>query len=259
MRRWRWLLLAQGLVSAVVVLMLLVFAGERWGGGISAEGELRLSIDANANNGNRPCDPIDQVGVVSLSAVHRVGICIENYVPNSINNFEFHIRYSGDPSDNDPPLLNTAATVPYGGSPKSCPGGDTGCLNANPNANDGADDVNGLTLGDGWDCTGLKLAPPKGEDPKTSGVADAFIVCYADLSDPDQDLAVNPGLLATIEFTATVVGVDVIDFGPINSANLNNVQSPRPGGGVARCGTKVPSDQVPCIGATIFKGITPTP
>jgi hypothetical protein len=258
MRQWKWLLLAQGLVSATVVLMLLVFNGERLGGDVSAQSTLQLRIDANITNG-RPCNPIDDVAVVSLGAVHKVGVCIENYVPNSINNVELHIRYTGNPNATPPTTLNTAATKPYGGSPKSCPGGDVGCLNANPDANDGNDDVNGLTLGDGWDCTGMKLAPPKGEDPSTPGVADAFIVCYADLSDPDQDLAANPGLLATIEFTVSGTGIDTIDFGNIDDANANSIFSPRPGGGVARCGTGVPAEQVPCIGATIFKGITPTP
>ena len=88
-------------------------------------------------------------------------------------------------------------------------------------------------------------------------MADAFIVCNASLGGPDQDLAANPGLLATITFTAQSAGIDTVDFGPIDPTNTNNVQSPRPGGGVARCGTWVPADQIGCFGATITKAIAP--
>ncbi len=246
MTRWKWLLLAQGLASAVVVLMLLIFNGERSGGDVAAQSTLQLSIDANITNGSRACDPIDNVSVVSSDAVHKVGVCIENYVPNSINNFEFHIRYTGNPSTNVPPRLNIATEIPGGN------------LDGNPDANDG-NDPTGFKLGGGWDCTGFGLAPPVGDDPSTPDVADAKIVCFANLVSPDQDLAANPGLIATIEFTAVGTGIDIIDFGPNDVTNANNVQSPRPGGGVARCGTSVPADQVPCNGATIFKGITPTP
>jgi hypothetical protein len=214
-----------------------------------------LHIDAKQDPGGTWCKSLDDTATVGVDAVHKVGVCIEDYVPNSVQAFELHIRYTGDPSTNDPPLLNTAATEPYTGSPKSCPGGDTACLDANPDANDTkVPDTNDPNyLGSGWDCTGMKLAPPKGDDPATPTVADAFIVCNAKPAAPDQDLTANPGLLATIEFTATGVGDDVIDFGPIDATNANHFQDPRPGAGVARCGTKVPADQVGCFGATITK------
>jgi hypothetical protein len=215
-----------------------------------------LRIDADITNGSRPCDPIDATATVHVGAVHKVGVCIEGCVPNSVRAFELHIRYAGDPSDNDPPLLNIAPTEPYTGSPKSCPGGDTGCLDANPDANDTKppDLNNPRFLGSGWDCTALVgLAPPVGDDPATPNVADARIICNAGLASRDQDLAANPGLLATIEFTATGAGDDIIDFGPIDASNRNAVREARPGGGVARCGTAVPADQVGCFGASITK------
>jgi hypothetical protein len=215
-----------------------------------------LHIDADITNGSRPCAPIDDTATVGVGGTHKVGVCIENHAPNSIRAFELHIRYTGDPSDNDPPLLNFAPDPQ--GSEESQNGGSgpdcatDGCLNDNPDANDG-DDPAGFRLGGGWDCTGLYIVRPVGEDPSTPNVADAKIICNANLVSPDQDLAANPGLLATIEFTATSVGIDTIDFGPIDASNRNAVRGPRQGGGVARCGTAVPADQVGCFGAVVHK------
>jgi hypothetical protein len=254
MKRSKLPLVVLGLLPLVLVLTIVGLGGARSGGDASAQATLRLRIDADVTNGSRPCDPIDDLAVVSLGAVHNVGICIENYEANFINNFELHIRYVGDPSDEDPPRLNIATELtspsPY--------------LDDNPDANDSgappASDPNDPDrLGFNWSCTGLGIAPPVGEDTSTPGVADARIACNADLAVPDQDLATDPGLLATIEFTAGMTpGVDTIDFGPINSTNKNLVVAPRPGAGNARCRTGS-ADQVPCLGATIFKGITPTP
>jgi len=180
---------------------------------------------------------------VAVGSVHKVGVCIEDYVPNSVNNFELHIRYTGDPNATPPTTLNSATELP-----DVAP-----ALDDNPDLNDG-DDPSGFKLGGGWDCTGLGLVFPKGDDPGTPNVADAFIVCYAALANPDQDLSADPGLLATIEFTAQGAGDDVVNFGPVDFQNASNVQSPRPGGFPARCGTGVPADQVGCFGATIHKG-----
>jgi hypothetical protein len=123
----------------------------------------------------------------------------------------------------------------------------------NPDANDG-DDPAGYKLGAYWNCTASTMARPLGEDPSTPGVADARIVCNVDFSTPDQDLTADPGLLTTIEFTATSPGVDTIDFGPNDASNWNGVGKPRPGGGNAYCGTAVPHyEQIDCFGATITK------
>jgi hypothetical protein len=212
-----------------------------------------LHIDADITNGSRPCDPVDDTATVAVGAAHKVGVCIEDYVPNSIGSFELYIRYTGDPDATPPTTINIAPTLDCGSGT-----GDPGCLNANPNANDG-DDPTGFKLGGGWacGCFGLPVCFPKGDDPRTPGLADALIVCYgAPLNNPDQDLSANPSLLATIEFTAVGAGTDTIDFGPIE-ANATSVLSPRPGGGVARCRTGVPEDQVGCFGATIHKVAAP--
>jgi len=132
-------------------------------------------------------------------------------------------------------------------------------LDGNPDANDG-EDMNGFKLGAGWDCSGFGFVPPVGEDPRTPGVADARIVCYAALANPDKNLTADPGLLATVTFVAQKAGIDTIDFGPIHDYNQNSVYMDMPWPGEwANCGTQVPDDQVRCFGARIFKGSTPTP
>jgi hypothetical protein len=200
-----------------------------------------LHIDADITNGARPCDPIDDTATVAVGAAHKVGVCIEDYVPNSIDAFELYIRYTGNPDATPSTTLNVAQTLT----------GPAPMLDLNPDANDG-DDPTAFKLGGGWDCSGLGVVPPVGENTNTVGVADAFIACNADLVNHDRDLSASPGLLATIEFTASKAGTDTIDFGPID-ANMTNVQNPRPGGGVARCGTMVADAQVGCFGATIVK------
>jgi len=199
-----------------------------------------LHIDADITNGTRPCDPLDSTAAVILGSVHKVGVCIEDYAPNSVEAFELHIRYTGDPSDNNPPLLNVATEKT--GVPS---------VDDNPDANDG-DDVTGYKLGGNWNCTGYDLIEPVGEDPSTPGVADANIICNGS----DKDLAANPGLLATVEFTATVAGVDTIDFGPLDVVNYNVVGWPLPDGWEGRCGMAPRVEQrIGCFGATITKTI----
>jgi hypothetical protein len=195
--------------------------------------QTHLHIDADITNGNRPCDPIDETATVAVGSTHEVGVCLETYDPNSVEAFELHIHYGS---------LNVATEVP-----DAAP-----ALDDNPDANDG-DDPAGFMLGGGWDCTGLGVQMPMGEDPVTAGVTDAIIVCNADIMTPDLDLAADPGLLATVEFTASSPGTDTIDFGPIDGQNKNAVGKPRPGGGLARCGTAVSADEVGCFGATIYK------
>ena len=214
-----------------------------------------LHIDADITNGARPCDPIDETATVAASATHSVGVCIQDYVPNSIDNFDLRIRYTG--GLNFAPDPQGAEEPANGGAGPDC---TPGCLDDNPNANDGNDPA-GFKLGGGWDCTVFGVVRPVGEDPTTPNVADARIACIASISSPDLDLAANPGLLATIGFQATGIGVDTIDFGLIDDANTNTVGTlvTIPNGGAANCGSFSPTDQVGCFGATIFKGITPTP
>ncbi len=212
--------------------------------------QTHLHIDADATNGVRPCDPIDSEATVAMGETHQVGVCIETYEPNSVGTFELHIRYTGNPDAEPPTTLNSAETVPCGAALGEAAMQDTACLDANPDANDGAGTD---MLGTGWDCTSFGLLYPQGENPLTPGVADAVIVCHSNLASPDQELTADPGLLATITFTVNSAGDDVIDFGPIDSNNTNAVGAPRPGDGFARCGTAVPADEVGCFGAVVHK------
>ncbi len=199
-----------------------------------------LHIDADLADGfcTAPYD-----ATVTVGSVHDVGVCLETYTPTTVNNFQLRVYYTGDPDALPPTILNSSPNP-------GCAPADPKCLDSNPDANDG---TGSDKIGTGWDCTGLGIAPPVGEDTATVGVADAFIVCNASLGAPDQQLADDPGLLATIEFTALSAGVDTVDFGPIDATNATNVQSPRIGGGAARCGTAVAADHIGCFGATITK------
>jgi len=135
-----------------------------------------LHIDADITNGSRPCDPVDDTATVAVGAAHKVGVCIEDYVPNSIDAFELYIRYTGNPDATPPTTLNVAQTLT----------GPAPMLDLNPDAADG-DDPTGFKLGGGWlcDCFGLPMCFPKGDDPRTPGLADALIFCYVDLVNPD--------------------------------------------------------------------------
>ena len=185
-----------------------------------------------------------------MGDTHQVGVCIETYEPNSIGTFELHIRYTGDPDADPPTTLNSAETIPCGATDGETALDDSACLDANPDANDGAGTDK---LGTGWDCTSLGLQLPLGEDPRRRAWPTRSLCATANLVSPDQELTADPGLLATITFTANSAGDDVIDFGPIDTSNSNAVGTPRPNGGFARCSTAVAADQVACFGATVHK------
>ena len=226
---------------------------------------LHLHIDADTTNGTRPCDPIDATATVVVGAVHKVGVCLEDYPPNSVEAFELFIssndslNFAPDPQGiedqngeggldhwNCSDWMDNDGDTKIDLADEECIGATTATsLDDNPDANDG-DDPTGFKLGGGWDCTGIRLAPPRSE------VLPIHLVCFADFWNPDKDLSANPGLLATVEFTAMNQGTDIIDFRPIYTA----VGYPLPGGELARCGTPPRAEQsMGCFGATITKTI----
>ena len=232
MKAWWRLLLVQGLVAAAVLLILFALNRQHSHGDVSAQSAFQLSIDANPVNGTRPCDPVDPIRVVNPGDTYTVGLCIENQ-PEAPQSFYIRILYDGN--------LNTAPEV-ANVSP---------ALNDNPDANDGDGGAAGDKLGTGWDCSGFGFLYPKGDDPSTPG-ADALIVCNADVVTPDADLTISPGLMATITFKAssTQAGIEAVSWGDDTSL----------GGSVGTIGFCVGAEPlIPCNGATIFKGITPTP
>jgi hypothetical protein len=187
-----------------------------------------MAIDADPTNGSAPCSPIDAARTVNTGVTYTVGICVTGTGGVAPNAFTAVLVYDGN--------LNSASTITC-----SAP-----CLDANPNANDG-NSTDGSLLGSGWVCFGgLVITPPVGDDPATAGVADANINCLADVSSPDTDLTDDPGLLASVTFTATSGGVENLTL-----SGASNVFGENCGIGIT------------CAGATITKSgavvNTPTP
>jgi hypothetical protein len=232
MKAWWRLLLVQGLVAAAVLLILFALNRQHSHGDVSAQSAFQLSIDANPVNGTRPCDPIDPIRVVNPGETYTVGVCIENQ-PEAPRSFALRVLYDG--------TLNTAPEVPDEGS----------ALNDNPDANDGDGGTAGDRLGTKWDCSGFTIKYPEGDDPNTPE-ADAIIVCNANVVHPDADLTISPGLLVTITFqaSATNFGSEVVSYGGDTSIG-------GAAGSIGYCAETEPV--IPCVGAMIFKGITPTP
>lgn len=232
MKRWRWPLLAQGVIALAVILALLGLRADHPNHDAAAQATFRFSIDADPSNGTRPCSPVDSARVVNPGQTYTVGLCIENQ-PEAPQAFSLRVIYDGN--------LNTAPEV-ADVSP---------ALDDNPDANDGDGGVAGDKLGTGWNCTGFGIQFPKGNDPFTPEF-DTLINCNANIVAPDADLTITPGLLATIAFQAssTNVGVEALAYGQ-DTAVAGAIEE------IGSCGIAPPV--IPCLGATIFKGVTPTP
>jgi hypothetical protein len=230
MKRWRWPLFAQGVIALAVIITLLCLRTGDSTTNVSAQPTFRISIDAIPANGTRPCDPVDPVRVVNPGDTYTVGLCIESQ-PEAPQAFSLRVLYDG--------TLNVAPEV-ADVSP---------ALDDNPDANDGDGGTAGDKLGTGWNCTGFGIQFPKGDDPFTPGT-DALINCNANIVTPDADLTITPGLLATITFQATNVGAETLTWG-------EDTAIAGAAGEIGHCALADPI--IPCEGATIFKGITPTP
>jgi len=225
-------LLLSGVVAVIVVLVFTL----RPGGPDGASGQatdtqqagFELAIDANVENGNGPCDPIDSEAFVAVGTAHRVAVCVVN--PSEAP-FAFLTRVTYDGQ------LDVAPDVPC----------TSPALDCNPDANAGATTFSSPDLGARWDCTGLTVFLPRGDDPNTQDVHDATIACNADLRNPDTTL-VDGGPLEVITFNVIGRGDDQIEFSPdTHVAGAAAV--------IGRCGTsKIPSETIPCHGAVIHKG-----
>jgi hypothetical protein len=219
-------------------------------------GMTHLHVDADPTNGTRPCDPIDSTRTVQVGQTYDVALCLEGYTPNALEAFLLRLYYGGADAINTSPTLEGPAPM----------------LDLNPDANDG-DSAAGLSLGSGWDCSGFGIFPPVGDDlgtPPPPGNAalcldqygqavplcrDAVISCNANLASEDLDLSANPGLLATVEFTATGEGTEQLTWG--DDTQIGGPDLVQLGGGSLAsegfCGSDVPSEQIQCLGATIRK------
>ena len=231
-------LLLAGVVAVVVMLVFTLGPGRPNGAlgqtAYMAQAGFELAIDADADNGKGPCDPIDAEAFVEEGATHRIAVCVLN-PPKLPFAFFTQVIYDGQ--------LNVAPDVPSCTSP---------ALDCNPDANACTTTFSTPSLGARWDCTGLTVFPPVGDDPYTSDVLDASMACNTDLTNPDTTL-VGSGPLEVITLKAIGRGDDHLELSPqTHVADDANV--------MGRCGTSnIPEETVPCHGAVIHIGETSHP
>jgi len=221
-----------------------------------------LHVDANPNNGTRPCDPLDSTRTVQVGDTYDVALCLETYAPNKLEAFKLRLYYDMKASNlsiNTAPDPQGAEEPAHGGTGPDC----GSCLDDNPDANDTkAPDTNDPEyLGSDWDCSGFTVFPPVGDDVNTpcqdqygqpiTPCHDAVIICNANIGMPDLDLSADPGLLATVRFTATGEGTELLTWG--DDTELVGSDLVLPAGSSALCGPEVPESQIGCFGATINK------
>jgi hypothetical protein len=226
-------LLLSGVVAVIVVL---VFTLRPWGpDGASGQATntqqagFELAIDADADNGTGPCYPIDSEAFVDVGTTHRVAVCLVN-PPEPPFAFFTQVIYDGQ--------LEVAPDVVPCTSP---------ALDCNPDANAGATTFSSPDLGARWDCTGLTVFLPTGDDPYTPDVHDASIACNGDLRNPDTTL-VDGGPLNVVTLNAIGRGDDHLEFSP--ETHLAGAAAI-----MGRCGTsKIPEETIPCHGAVIHIG-----
>jgi len=158
------------------------------------QGAFELAIDADVENGNGACDPIDDEADVEAGATHQVAVCVLN-PPVPIFAFLTRVVYDGQ--------LNRAPELP-----DVLP-----ALDDNPDANAGDTTFSSPDLGARWNCSGFGIYPPRGDDEYTPEKQDAVLACIPDLRDPDTTL-VQGGPLAVITFQAVGQGDDHLEFDP---------------------------------------------
>ena len=175
---------------------------------------LTLSIDADITNGSRPCDPIDETATVAGRRrsqgrrLHRE-LRAELHQQRSSSTSATPATRTRQPADHHQHCATRGCA-----DRRALPGRQPGRQRRRrPHRLQAGRRLGLHRLGASrrpWART-----PTRRTWPTRSSSA------YANLVNPDQDLSANPGLLATIEFTATGAGVDTIDFGPIDDTNNN--------------------------------------
>jgi hypothetical protein len=207
-----------------------------WGQAADAQqAGFELSIDADVENGTGPCYPVDSEAFVDVGSTHRVAVCVLN-PPEPPFAFFTQVIYDGQ--------LSTAPEVPDV-SP---------ALDDNPDANAGVTTFSSPDLGARWDCTGLTVFPPVGDDPYTPEQKDASMACNADLRNPDTTL-VDGGPLEVVTFNAIGQGDNRIEFSPETHIGADIAGKSVV---IGRCGL-LPAETIPCHGAVIHQGEKPRP
>jgi len=200
-----------------------------------------VEIDADARNGDGPCDPVD--GTAEVGGTHEVAVCITD-APERVWSFAFRVLYS--------PALNQCVD-------EEC-GDPNHCLDDNPDANVGETLGSGLPtnpdLGGGdcsdhdWSCTGGGVMEPYCDNPYTAET-DARLDCLGICGPYTSPVNANPWPLAVVTFNALSAGIDTL--------TLKDVGIGGPNGYEVYCNPPY-GVEIPCFGATLdVQEWTPTP
>jgi len=193
-----------------------------------AQGGAALVLDMNADNGNGPCDPIDDTVSVGKGSEYKVAVCLRGaFTPPAA----FEIHMSNDTS--------VGQCVPV-----EC--ADKDCLDVNPDANAGTTTW-GTSLGANWDCEYMDLQPPSCDENGR-----VFISCLT-LDPPTLPAGLGvTAPLAVITFKAISEGTDTFSLGSDSVAYTFDVSplvdcsgsTPCPGGSVAITAAGAPTATV---------------
>ncbi len=209
-----------------------------------AQGEPFMQLDMDPNNGSGPCNPVDDSVTVGQGSEYDVAVCLTDST-DSPNSFEFHI----DHNDSVDQCV-----------PEDCP--DKNCLDSNPDANAGTTTF-GQSLGTGWDCFVMDVAPPSCSDT----LGQISLACIA--ATTPGTLPAGPGVSAPvgiIHFKAASQGTDKLSIAVATAADWETAEifDCDQDSGSCRGGTVVvgpPSPEsptpVPTAALTPAPGVTP--
>jgi len=191
-----------------------------------------VEIDADAHNGNRPCDPVDVSAAAEVGERHEVAVCITD-APASVMALSFGLVYD---STLDDCVEEECA--------------EASCLDGNPDAN------LGLTLGSGpttdpdlgvdgdWSCSGGGLVPPTCDWPYTADT-DALLGCLGQTGPYTSPVDADPWPLAVVTFDAGSPGVDALALREGYVIGTGDVI-------IGTCNGDFPYPRdIPCFGATV--------
>ena len=187
---------------------------------------VHLEIDADATNGDGPCNPVDTTA--AAQGTHKVAVCLtsSDQPPWA---FDIDLLYDD--------TLNTCVDVPCDIAHGS------ECFDNNPDANLGATTFTTPDLGTGWDCSSDAANPPVCDNDEETGPGHgrASILC-ASVGQPTLPVG------ADVSSPIAVVTFDVLADGADTLSLENTVAYDWYGDLILRCYD--PGD--PCFGATLF-------
>jgi hypothetical protein len=217
---------------------------------------VHLHVDANPSNGAGPCDIIDSVVTVPVGSVHEVAVCSDgldadgaddiagNMDDETVNAVAIELDYN--------PLYNEGTIFDCAGGP----GLASGCLDDNPDANQGG--AVGQ-LGTGWDCSPADVSEPRAQDtaePETTNLGRSTLNCSGPLSVGvvGTGRQLGNGLISTLEMTANAAGIDVATFRS-SAAPFAGITVGLKTGGLGTVNSCNPASAQPmgCFGAIIQK------